>query len=47
MESEKLSEDEFEQALEDLIRMGLVESYEEGGETHYRATDPTVDLDDI
>ncbi|EMA68845.1 hypothetical protein C461_04422 [Halorubrum aidingense JCM 13560] len=47
MESEKLSEDEFEQALEDLIRMGLVESYEQDGETYYRATDPTLEIGGI
>jgi len=44
MQPEKLTEDEFEKALENLSRMGLIESYEEDGETYYRATDPTVDL---
>ncbi|SMO81379.1 hypothetical protein [Halorubrum cibi] len=47
MESDKLSEEEFEQALDDLIRMGLVETYEEDGETYYRATDPTLDLGSV
>ena len=42
---EKLSEEEFEQALEDLERKGLIESYEKDGETYYRATDPTIESD--
>ena len=40
METEKLCEEEFDQALEDLERLGLVESYEEDGETYYRTTEP-------
>ncbi|ELZ41872.1 hypothetical protein [Halorubrum tebenquichense] len=47
MEREKLSKEEFDQALDDLERLGLIESYEEDGETYYRATDPSISAFDL